>query len=90
MTRFFPAKTITFTIIIQCNSIFVQKYSFQGYPTKKEKSRKFQREGEYDKHPLQWKFQRGEKMRGSKAKVPSVRGYGYFMEPHIIYIFFYS
>ena len=60
MTRFFLAKTITFTII-QCNSIFVWKYSFQGYPTTMEKSRKFQREGEYDKHPLQWKFQGGVK-----------------------------
>ena len=35
----------------------------------------------YDKHPLESKFQG---VGGSKAKVPSVVGYGYFPELHII------
>ena len=34
----------------------------------------------YDKHPMEWKPQGGG---GTKAKVPSVRGYGYFLELHI-------
>ena len=63
---------------------FLNKYYFQRVPNQVEKLRKFQGVGGggYDKHPLEWKFQRGG---GSKAKCPSFGGggYGYFLKLHI-------
>ena len=55
---------------------FLNKYYFQRVPNQVEKLRKFQGlggEGGYDKHPLEWKLQRGG---GSKAKCPSFGGGG--------------
>ena len=53
--------------------LFWWKYHFQGIPNQHGKSRIFQGEGEYDKHPLELKFQVG----GSNAKTP------YFLKLHI-------
>ena len=60
---------------------FLNKYYFQRVPNQVEKLRKFQGVG-YDKHPLEWKFQRGG---GSKtnARPLGVGGYGYFFKLHI-------
>ena len=48
---------------------FTQIYSFQRVPNQVEKLRKLQGVGVggYNKHPMEWKFQR---CGGSKAKVP--------------------
>ena len=61
---------------------FCRKYSINGVPNRVGKLRKLQGVGGggYDKHPLEWKFQ-GDG--GSKTKVPSEGGYGYFLELHI-------
>ena len=68
---------------------FWQKYSFQRVPNQIEKLRIFQGLWEeYDKHPLEWKFQAGG---GSKAKVPSWQGGGggYFLDYTIVKLFYY-
>ena len=60
---------------------FTQIYSFQRVPNQVEKLRKLQGVGVggYNKHPMEWKFQR---CGGSKAKVPG-GGYGHVLELQI-------
>ena len=63
---------------------FLNKYYFQRVTNQVEKLRKFQGVGGggYDKHPLEWKFQRVGVLK-QNARPLGVGGYGYFLKLHI-------
>lgn len=76
----FIAQTITFHITVQCNSIFYGNILSRVYSRKMEKSRKLQG---YDKDPQGACNGNFKMLGGSKANIPSVGGYGYFLELHV-------
>ena len=78
----FNTETIIFRIKVSCKGIFTGNILSMGFPTELENYGNYRGwgGGGYDKHPLEWKFQ-GDG--GSKTKVPSEGGYGYFLELHI-------